>query len=297
MIVFIGGCNLDIIARSNHNFCMKDSNIGKISYSHGGVMRNICHNVSLMLPKQTAMLTAVGDDHFGKEIISELQDICDTTRVLQVENAATSVFNAILDDKNDMVCAVNDMQVLQNVNANYLNKNQDLLKKCDTILIDTNLSRETIEYIFENYASKKICCDAVSLAKVHRLDGFYDKLTIFKVNELELKGIIGDYQNNEEMLKKARSLNCKYLYITLGSKGAYLVTEKEHFYYSETFENIESTIGLGDAFISGSIVCLEKNITGLEALKFCTKVSYLTSKVLEANNLALSYEKVIEEMQ
>ncbi|NLY20375.1 MAG: winged helix-turn-helix transcriptional regulator, partial [Tissierellia bacterium] len=68
-IVIIGGADVDIVGKPFNKLIEKDSNPGKITYSVGGVGRNIAENLA-KLKVDTRLLTAIGNDRNG-DLIKE----------------------------------------------------------------------------------------------------------------------------------------------------------------------------------------------------------------------------------
>ena len=70
----VGAVNMDICGKPFSPLLMRDSNPGTITLSPGGVGRNIAHNLCL-LGQQTAMVTVMGDDDFGRRVQENAKDI------------------------------------------------------------------------------------------------------------------------------------------------------------------------------------------------------------------------------
>lgn len=73
-VAVVGGVNMDIGAVSAGKLVARDSNPGHVTTSLGGVGRNIAHNLCL-LGQQTAMVTVMGDDDFGRRVQENAKDI------------------------------------------------------------------------------------------------------------------------------------------------------------------------------------------------------------------------------
>ena len=72
--LLIGGSNVDYIATSRDKLQKRVSNIGEVSISFGGVMRNIAENLA-RLGNKIEFITAIGDDANGREMRKELIDL------------------------------------------------------------------------------------------------------------------------------------------------------------------------------------------------------------------------------
>ena len=66
-VAVIGAVNMDICGRPDKAPRMKDSNPGTVSFSPGGVGRNIAHNLCL-LDIDVKFIAAIGDDVYGDSV-------------------------------------------------------------------------------------------------------------------------------------------------------------------------------------------------------------------------------------
>ena len=71
-ILVIGGTNIDINATSINEIVRKDSNIGNIEISIGGVAKNIAENLA-RLDLDVSFLTILGNDHYAEVAIKYLK--------------------------------------------------------------------------------------------------------------------------------------------------------------------------------------------------------------------------------
>ena len=66
-VLVVGASNVDYVALSNNKLIRKDSNIGKLNITFGGVGRNIVENLAI-LEDDVSFITFLGNDGFGKEL-------------------------------------------------------------------------------------------------------------------------------------------------------------------------------------------------------------------------------------
>ena len=71
-VVVIGAVNMDIFGRPDRAPRMHDSNPGTVSFSPGGVGRNIAHNLCL-LGLNVKLVAAIGDDVYGTAFMKAAQ--------------------------------------------------------------------------------------------------------------------------------------------------------------------------------------------------------------------------------
>lgn len=185
-VCVIGGANIDIISIPFISSKEKDSHPGTVEISAGGVARNIAENLScLNIPVK--LITAIGDDDFGKQIIQDSdQKNIDISHTLQITQEKTSCYNAILDADADLFFSVADMQIVNKITPQYIALKQEIIANSAICVLDTNLSRETIEAIVCNIKGPYYVLDTVSGIKSKKIQGLVGYFDLIKTNSLEL---------------------------------------------------------------------------------------------------------------
>ncbi len=67
-VLVLGGANMDISGSTPQAMVLSDSNPGRIRCAPGGVARNVAENLA-RLGNATRLLTAVGDDLYGRSLL------------------------------------------------------------------------------------------------------------------------------------------------------------------------------------------------------------------------------------
>lgn len=252
-IAVIGGLNMDIAGISGADYRERDSNLGQIQMSPGGVGRNISHNlVNLGIP--TFLITMYGNDEFGRSLEQSCKEL--NIRVDHAEklrNGRTSTYMYITDAQGDMIAAVNDMDIINDLTPEVLETKMDVLNKAKLCILDANLPKETIEWICANI-KVPIFADPVSVAKANKFSGVLDKLDTIKPNQMEAElytsiKIIDD-ETAKTAVEKLIHLGVKNVYITLGENGIVCGNEEGINFVPNISSPILSTNGAGDASIA-----------------------------------------------
>ena len=119
-VAVVGGVNMDIGAVSAGKLVARDSNPGHVTTSLGGVGRNIAHNLCL-LGQQTAMVTVMGDDDFGRRVQENARDIgLDLSASAVLPDCRTGTYLYIAGPDGDMALAVNDMAIYDRMTPDFL---------------------------------------------------------------------------------------------------------------------------------------------------------------------------------
>jgi len=260
-VVVIGGLNMDIAGLPGTNYVIKDSNPGKIQMSPGGVGRNISHNlVNLDIP--TYLISMYGDDELGESLersCEELNIRLDYAEKLKDQNTSTYMY--ITDDRGDMVAAVNDMNIINEMTPGVLKNKIEFLNNTKLCVLDANLPKETIEWVCER-VKVPIFADPVSVAKAEKFTNVLAKLDTIKPNQMEAELYTGikiiDDASAKLAVKKLIDLGVDNVYITLGEKGMVCGSRKEIVLVPRPTSPIVSTNGAGDATTATIVWCSMK---------------------------------------
>lgn len=285
MFYVIGGANIDLHCKVETGLIMRDSNPGHISFSMGGVARNVAVNLA-HLKEEVSFLTAFGIDGFADELINDLRrrDI-DLSFSLRSDKYPTSMFVAILD-KEDMSVGVNDLSVIQEINKEAIDSLSSVVTDEDYVFLDTNHSEEMIDYILNNVKGYKVC-DAISANKVIKLKNLTGKLDILKMNLLEAEKLNGSTLFNDNLIvsfiSKLIESGTKEVLIS-GKNYVYVGTKDEIAKYSHDAYNDTpvNTLGAGDALISYYAYGRKKGDSVEKAISLALAASVLSTYVEEA---------------
>ena len=255
-VAVVGGSNVDIGGKPDQLLIEGDSNPGRVRITLGGVGHNIARNLRL-LGLQTVFLTAVGKDVYGERILRECAACgVDSSRILEVEDCATSTYLFIADRDGDMRLAISDMAICDRITPDYLAENLDLLNRAAAVAVDANLPEESIRYLAEN-CSAPLFADPVSASKASRLKPILPRLHALKPNRIEAELLSGlTIRSREDLPAAAEKLlatGLKELYISLGAKGVFAVSAEQSCLIPRCWAEVRNTTGAGDAFTAGLV--------------------------------------------
>lgn len=284
-ILLLGGCNVDYIATSTAPLIMKSSNIGKVSISFGGVMRNVVENLA-RLGNECYFLTAIGNDAYGKKMKNELEKTLKVHLLMPKTNKKTSSYLCINDSNNDMAVALNDMEIMDDLNAQFLKTNKNLIDSFEKIVIDSNLNEEALEFLFKNFKDKKIYCEGISAEKVIKYRPYLKNIYLLKCNFYEASALINKNLPIKEIIEEIKNSGVKNCVITQGAEDVFYLDNGEISSYKvNKISKINgNTTGCGDAMFAGIIDSLLDNKSLKEAIEFGNKLSVLTLETTSAVN-------------
>ena len=283
-VLVVGASNVDYVALSNNKLIRKDSNIGKLNITFGGVGRNIVENLAI-LEDDVSFITFLGNDSFGKELRKDLESI--NVKVYSPnKKESTSSYLAVLDSNGDMDVAICDTEIIDKSTVEDIKPFDDVISEFTSIVLDANINDKIIDHIFKEYSDKKILVEAVSANKVKRYEKYLDKIYLFKSNVLEAKHLLNLY-NAEPMLlaKILMERGVKNVVITDGGKPVIIGENNEVVFVTpKPIEKIISASGAGDSLFAGLIHGLINGASLVESVAFGIKVSQMTLMVEESVN-------------
>ena len=252
----VGGVNVDIGGSSFAPLIPGDSNPGHISVSLGGVGRNIAHNLAL-LGRDVRMLTAYGDDLYGEKITESCRRLgIDLRDALKVPDGSTSIYLYIAGSEGDMTLAMSDMEICRKITPAYLAEKKQVLQNARVVLMDANLSPDTMAYLVEN-STAPVFADPVSAAKADKLLPFLSRVHTLKPNRAEAEKLTGiRIRTREDAAKAAEQLlsrGVQRVFLSLGAEGVYAAGKNEACFLPAYAGNMISTTGCGDAFTAALV--------------------------------------------
>lgn len=222
-VAVVGAINIDIWGKSNSILILRDSNPGEIHYSFGGVGRNIAHNLSLM-GQRVSMLTAIGDDHWGPQVRKACAEIgIDLSHAFLVPGARTGTYLAFSGPDGDMAIAMSDMAIADAISPDVIMKELDFLNGAKLVVIDGNLSPETIACICE-HVTAPIFADPVSVTKGKKFLPHMARIHTFKPNSLEAETLTGT-SSPEAAALALLDMGVKRVFVSDGGNGIVIAEE------------------------------------------------------------------------
>lgn len=256
-VAVIGGANLDIVGSPSKILIRGDSNIGSVKLSPGGVGRNIAENTALLgIP--TKLFSIVGNDSFGDYLLTEAKKSGIDVDFVKRVSSPTGIYLAILDENKDMDLAINAMEIMVELDWEYISNNKASIEKSEIIVLDANLKKDVLEKATNEFRHKKLFLDTVSTAKAESAASIIGSFHTIKPNKIEAETLTGiRIHSRDDLLKAANIFHDRGVLnvcITLGKDGVfYSAKDGEHGGYRSTeFVPLNAT-GAGDAFQAGLI--------------------------------------------
>jgi pseudouridine kinase len=293
--IAIGGANMDILGKAGQTLTKQTSNPGSVSNSAGGVARNIAENIA-RLGEKCFLMSVVGDDNYGKQLkeISANAGV-DTSHLYTICGYNTSSYLSIVDNEGEMQVAISDMAILDQLQPALIKKQLPLLKQAKVIVIDTNISSQLMQYLFDNLPDAVFFADTVSVVKATKILPFLQHIHSLKPNLLEaqtLSGInIDSYEQLPSLTDWFHQQGVQKIFISLGKDGLFYShqpTNDEQVVQKRltlSADHISNSNGAGDAMTAALVHAHIHNFD-------IEKSAYLA---LAAANCAISTKETINQ--
>ena len=265
-VVGIGATNVDIYCKSKIEIKDHYDHPSDISYTPGGVTRNILENIH-KLGLNTKLLTCVGDDIYGSYLLEKIKESgIDNSSIDVVKGGRTGLFVQVQDKNNDMHIAMCDMNILSHIDVKFIKKKEKVFKGASGIVLDPSLDKEVLDYIFDNFADIPIFVDPISDMYAKKIRPYLPKIYCIKPNQSEL-GVLANMKidNHIDLLmayEKVLKKGVKKVYVSLGKDGCMYNDDDNHI-YTRCFRAVEKMVnasGAGDSFFAAIIYSY---VTGL----------------------------------
>jgi pseudouridine kinase len=295
----IGAANFDIKGRMLHAPVITSSNSSAIRTSFGGVARNIADNLA-RLGAPVTLLTAVGDDYAGEDILSSAADTgIDVSRAIIAEHETTGTYLAALDHGGDLFLGLDDLRVLRHITPDYLRLNRDAFRECGIVAVDLNLSPETMLtaiHLAHEY-NKPMCVDPTSTVLAGLLRPHLPMINIVTPNIAEAEAMLRcpPIMNANDAQAAARQLvanGVEVAVITQAESGACYATESESGQFPALRVDIVDTTGAGDALTALVIFGQLNGLSIGDSLQLGLRAAALTLRTTETVAPELSLDRL-----
>ena len=255
-IAVIGESNIDIAVRPYGNTRQGGCTPANIRFHHGGVARNIAHNLAL-LGHEVQLVSVFGSDDFAEQMMVECEQTgIDLSLSTQYENMNSPIFLSLNDEVGNMQSAVSDIELNGFLDLDWLMKRIDAINRAELVVADTLISVEALSFLID-HCLVPLYIDTVSPNRALLLaeavkQSYRKSFFALKCNLAEAQALIGiaDASESASLLVDKGVEN---VYLTMGEEGVIYCSRKE----AQRFPAIEveavNVTGSGDAFFAGVI--------------------------------------------
>ena len=254
-IFVIGGAAIDIVGKP-HSICReRDSNIGRVVMTPGGVSHNIAKRLC-GYRYDVELVTAIGKGFHAGLIRSDCEAYGVSLRHTHTSEEHTGTYLSVLDEDGDLLVGISDMSVLEQLTAAYLSPLLPLINAAALCVIDANLPPETLTYLCAN-VTVPLFFDPVSCAKAKRIGDNIGRCYAIKPNRFEagfLSGkscdtIRGVYRASDWFIEQG----VRRVFISLGAEGVFWADRDGCGVLSAECGELVDATGAGDSMCAAII--------------------------------------------
>jgi pseudouridine kinase len=303
-VLVIGAAGLDIVGRPKDTLILGTSNPSVIRDSFGGVARNVSENLA-RLGQATILISAVGQDGTGSLLLEQAQAAgIDINHVLRVHNQSTGTYFAVLDPRNRLQIAFDDMAIMSALSPAYIESKSELFEKASLVFMDANLSKQTIRKVFSlaRKSNIPVVADPTSTKLADKILPYLPRLKMVTPNVDEAEILCGfkiDRTDQGDAIEATKCLVSKGVEIAIlavANIGVCYATFETSGYIPAITTAIVDPTGGGDALTSAVLFALLNDIPIDDAIRLGVSASSLTLRYSGTVLTDLSLQKLYDHL-
>lgn len=253
----------------------------------GGAPMNVAYHLQ-QLSQQVAMVSGTGADDYGNRLLQLMKEMGLSNAYVQTNTSySTGKGYARMDDHNDMQYDIQFPAAWDYISWNPAL--EELLMRDElqyivfgSLMTRHDVSRNTLRRALQSKAQKVLDINlrAPYFTK-DILEELMNSCQVLKLNEAELELINAWYDNytshEERILALSVRFNIVTIVVTLGSKGCIGYIGAQFYYQKGQSVEVADTIGSGDAFLAGFLVCQLRKCTAEYSLAYANALGALVA--------------------
>ncbi len=267
----------------------------------GGAPANFAYHAN-QLGAESYVISAIGDDELGREIVSLLSDF-DLNLKLDTVPHTTGVVNVTLKD------GIPEYEILQPVAWDYITltpEHIELAKQTDAVCFGSLAQRNEVSRKAITDFVKLVPDSALKIFDINLRQSFYSKelleaslqlANVLKINDDELiivAKMFGWEGDDEAICRQIiKAYDLRLLAYTCGTKGSYLFTNEYSSFKETPIVEVKDTVGAGDSFTAA----MTMGLLNKRPLGECHEMAVKISAFVCTNHGATpEYSNIIEEL-
>lgn len=259
-IVVIGATFIDLKGYPLNTFIPDGRNAGIVEQVHGGVCRNIAHDIANVHLKPI-FLSVLDHTGLSTEIIETLNQVNCETKYIQRTDTGLGKWLAIFNEKGDVYGSVSQRPDLGALLDVFEKDGDEIFSYCDSIVIEIDQEEEILEPVFayaEKY-NKDVYAVVSNMSIASQRKDWIRKTACLICNLEEAEILFEESLQNlspKELTQKisdfTQSASYPPLVVTLGAQGAIYVDHNGNSGHVPAKDvEVVDTTGCGDAFFAG----------------------------------------------
>jgi ribokinase len=295
-IVVIGSSNVDLIMKMEHLPEKGETVTGaEFMQVYGGKGANQAV-AAARAGGNVAFVSCVGEDAYTPQMVLNYKnDGIDTQFVFHEKGIASGYALIMIDKSGENIISV-AAEANQRLLPEKIDAASEVFDNAALILMQFETPEETIKYVID-LANEKGIPVMWNVAPAKTFDFSYiPKVNILVLNEIEAGFLAGIKVKNESEAEKAAEILVKKgvekVIITLGSKGAFVVTKNEKVSVPAFQVKAVDTTAAGDTFCGAFAVALVEGKSLKESLQFASAAAAISVTRMGAQPSAPTHKEI-----
>jgi pseudouridine kinase len=286
-VAVIGTVFVDCKGFAGSTYLPLGRNLGRVRFVHGGVGRNVAENLAL-LNCQTYFVSTVDDSALGREVADRLGQAGVKLDYLSfVRDGGMGMWLAVMDQNGDLAGSISQMPDLGFLEELIDKKGREIIEEATHVVLELDLneriSRKAIE--LARISGKRIYGIPGNLDVVMHNRDLLRNMDCFICNDIEIGRLLGTSlaglgvgKIQDILVAFTTGAGLQSMVITLGERGSVYYDAKtgEKAYQPALKTEVVDSSGAGDAFFSGTVAGLIRNLPLGKAVVLGTRLASLT---------------------
>jgi len=283
-VLVIGATLLDTKGKPVAGLAPAMSNPADIRSTRGGTARNVAENLA-RLGADVVLVSAVGDDTTGRQLMIQTAEAgVNLDYVEMVPGWSTGSYIALLEPDGLLSVALDDVRVMQTIDAEYLLARRDLFANAAMIMFDGSLAEAAIATVVRLAGEYRVplCADPSSARLAYKLRPYLHDLHLVVPNEAEEAALcevayLGhDPSTSLALARRLVAAGVTNVVVTLSDYGLDYATDDEMGYIPPSHSRMVDSTGTGDAVTAAIMFGMLNDLPAIEAIRLGAAAAALT---------------------
>jgi pseudouridine kinase len=252
------------------------------------------------------LLSAVGDDHTGRQLVAQTAEAgVDVSHIQVIPGERTGSYMVILDEEGSLSVALDDVSIMSHISSGYLHQNRRLFRDASMILFDGSLDESAVATVVRlaNQYKVPLCADPSSSRLAYKLLGHLPYIHLLVPNEVEAAALSEidfsgfDPDASLEVAMILMRSGVETVIVTLSDFGLVYSTSDETGYIPAQYSEMVDSTGTGDAVTAAVMFGMVNDLPITEAIRLGAAAASLTLQtgdtVVPDLSLDMLYEHLI----
>jgi ribokinase len=279
-ILVVGSSNTDMVVKSAHLPLPGETVLGGQFFSFAGGKGANQAVAAAKLGGEVIFLVKVGNDALGKSAVEGFKkEGIDVSHIIIDPESHSGVALIMVEDSGE-----NCISVASGANGKFtksdINDASELIEKADFVLVQLEIPLEAVTALVDIAFSNGVPVILNPAPAQPLSDELISKLFIITPNETEAELLTGVKVTDEASAAKAAKIlsgkGAKLVIITLGAKGAFLLSGQEEILIPSFAVNAVDTTAAGDTFNGALTVALAEGMKINDAIRFANQAAAIS---------------------